>query len=147
MSTDVVRIRLTVGDKKVVVKMYDNATSRDLVAQLPLKLTLSDYAGTEKVARLSKKLSTKGAPAGFDPSVGDVTYYAPWGNLAIFYRDFGYAEGLISLGTIESGLEDLAALPGDTTVIIERLGPASEQTSSGGTRGGQELTGKGERHD
>jgi hypothetical protein len=51
MSPDVVRIRLTVGDKNVVVKMHDNATSRDLVAQLPLTLTLSDYAGTEKVAR------------------------------------------------------------------------------------------------
>ncbi|MEH7502625.1 cyclophilin-like fold protein [Neobacillus drentensis] len=23
-----------------------------------------------------------------DPSVGDFTYYSPWGNLAIFYRDF-----------------------------------------------------------
>jgi hypothetical protein len=38
-------------------------------------------------------LFTAGAPAGSDPSVGDITYYAP-GNLAIFYRDFGYSRGL-----------------------------------------------------
>jgi len=118
MGNDAVRIRLTVGGKKVVARLYDNVSSRDLVAQLPLTLTLSDYAGTEKVAQLPKKLSTKGAPAGFDPSVGDVTYYAPWGNLAIFYKDFGYAKGLISLGVIESGLEDLAALDGDLHVQV-----------------------------
>ncbi len=127
MSNDVVRIRLTVGGKKVVVKMHDNATSRDLVAQLPLTMKLSDYASTEKVATLPKKLSTKGAPAGFDPSVGDVTYYAPWGNLAIFYKDFGYAKGLVSLGVIESGLADLAALDGDVTVTIKRGRLAPEQ--------------------
>jgi hypothetical protein len=32
--------------------------------------------------------------------VGDITYYAPWGNLAIFYRDFGYSPGLVRLGHI-----------------------------------------------
>ncbi|MFJ8021509.1 cyclophilin-like fold protein [Streptomyces sp. NPDC096311] len=25
-----------------------------------------------------------------NPSVGDLTYCAPWGNPAIFYRDFDY---------------------------------------------------------
>ena len=64
---------------------------------LPLTLTLKDYAGTEKISDLPRKLSTQGAPSGSDPSVGDITLYAPWGNLAIFYRDFGYASGLIIL--------------------------------------------------
>lgn len=45
---------------------------------LPLTLTLEDYASTEKISDLPKRLSTQGAPAGIDPSVGDVTYYAPW---------------------------------------------------------------------
>jgi len=147
MSNDVVRIRLIVGDKKVVARLYDNASSRDLVAQLPLTLKLSDYAGTEKVATLPKKLSTKGTPAGFDPSVGDVTYYAPWGNLAIFYKDFGYAKGLVSLGVIESGTGVLSDLDGDTTIILERLEIACEPTASGCVHDGQESTGKGGRHE
>jgi hypothetical protein len=51
---------------------------------------------------LPKELSTKDAPAGIDPSVGDIAYYASWGNLAIFYKDFGYSRGLVKLGRIDS---------------------------------------------
>jgi hypothetical protein len=50
-----------------------------------LSLTLEDYAATEKVATLERRLTTAGAPAGTPPAVGDFSYYAPWGNLAIFY--------------------------------------------------------------
>jgi hypothetical protein len=78
--------------------MYDNPTSRDFLTLLPLPLTLEDYARTEKISYLSRKLSTEDAPSGSDPSVGDFTYYSPWSNLAIFYKDFGYSSGLIILG-------------------------------------------------
>lgn len=101
--------------------MYDNPTSRDFLTLLPLKLTLKDYARTEKISYLSRKLSTQNAPAGSDPSIGDFTYYSPWGNLAIFYRDFGYANGLIILGNIESGIEKLANIGDNFTVKIERI--------------------------
>jgi len=99
------KIRLTVGDKVLTATLIDSQTTRDFISLLPLTLTLKDYAGTEKISDLPKRLSTEGAPSGSDPSVGDVTYYAPWGNLAIFYRDFGYASGLVILGKIDSGLE------------------------------------------
>ena len=115
------RVRLSVADKTIILKLRDTPTAKALLAQLPLTLTLSDHADTEKILYLPKKLSTEGAPSGFDPAVGDVTYYAPWGNLAIFYRDFGYAKGLVPLGAVESGLKELAALDGDVKVTIERL--------------------------
>ena len=85
----------------------DTPTVRDFVKQLPLKLKLEDYSSTEKIAYLPNKLSTQNAGAGFDPDVGDITYYAPWGNLAIFYQDFGYSHNLIRLGRITSGMEHL----------------------------------------
>jgi hypothetical protein len=99
------KIRLKVGDAVLTATLIDSATVRDFVSLLPLTLTLKDYAGTEKVSDLPKRLSTEGAPSGSDPSVGDITYYAPWGNLAIFYRDFGYSSGLVILGKIDSGIE------------------------------------------
>ena len=43
-------------------------------------------------------MTKQDAPSGCNSSVGDFTYYSPWGNLAIFYRDFGFASGLIKLG-------------------------------------------------
>jgi hypothetical protein len=115
------RIRLTFDGKAIEATLLDNATVRDLLSLLPMTLTLEDYASTEKIGYPPRKLSTAGAPAGVDPSVGDIAYYVPWGNLAIFYRDFGYSRGLIGLGRIDSGIEALS-VPGSLKVTIERVG-------------------------
>ena len=112
------KIRMDVEGTAITATLADNATSRDFVSLLPLTLTLSDYEATEKISDLRRKLSTEGAPAGSDPSIGDITYYAPWGNLALFYKDFGYSKGLIKLGRIDSGVEALNR-PGPVRVKIE----------------------------
>jgi hypothetical protein len=41
--------------------------------------------------------------AGTAGAAGDLTIYAPWGNLAIFYRGFTYTDDLIRLGSLEPG--------------------------------------------
>lgn len=115
------RIKLTFDGKEVIVKMYDNPTSRDLLARLPLTLTFKDYAGAEKIAYPSKPLATKDVPSGADPKLGDLALYSPWGNVVIYYRDRDYADGLIILGHIESGIEKVGAMNKEFTVKIERM--------------------------
>lgn len=115
------KIRLTFDGKTVEAALLDNATARDFLSLLPITLTLEDYASAEKIGYPARKLSTAGAPAGVDPAVGDIAYYAPWGNLAIFYKDQRYADGLIKLGRIESGIEALR-VPGSLKATIERVG-------------------------
>jgi hypothetical protein len=112
-------IRLRVGETVLNATLVENATTGDFISLLPLTLTLRDYAGTEKLSDLPRRLSTAGAPAGTDPDVGDIAYYAPWGNLAIYYKDFGYSRGLVKLGRIHSGIEELAAMSDDFTITIE----------------------------
>ena len=116
--TDNMKIIIKVGDQVITATLIDSKTTQDFISLLPLTLTLEDYAGTEKISDLPKRLSTEGAPSGSDPSVGDITYYAPWGNLAIFYRDFGYASGLVILGKIDSRMEALD-VPGPVKVTVE----------------------------
>ncbi|PLX96347.1 MAG: hypothetical protein C0621_02060 [Desulfuromonas sp.] len=113
------KIQLSAGQTVLTATLLDNPTSRDFMALLPLTLTLKDYARTEKISDPPRKLSTEGAPPGSNASAGDITLYAPWGNLAIFYKDFGYASGLIPLGRIDSGVDMLAHLEGDVT--FERI--------------------------
>ena len=105
LKMDSIRVKITIGQKVATAILYDNPTSKDLVSLFPLTLEMEDYNRTEKINQLPKKLSSKDAPSGFDPSVGDITYYEPWDNIALFYKDFGYSNGLISLGKITSGLE------------------------------------------
>lgn len=119
MST--MKIRIKLDNKTLTATLADNATSADFVSLLPLTLTLKNYASTEKISDLPRKLSTKGAPAGSDPDVGDIAYYAPWGNLAIYYKDFGYSDGLIKLGRIDGDVDALrAAGPLKATIELAR---------------------------
>ena len=113
------RVKMSFDNKEIFIRMHDNPASRDFLNLLPLSLTLEDYHRTEKISYLPRKLTTEDAPGGCDPAVGDFTYYAPWGNLAIFYRDFGYSNSLIILGRIESGVEKLAEMNGNFDVRLE----------------------------
>lgn len=76
-NPDKFEVIITIGDTVLTATLDDNPTARDFISLLPLELKLEDYAGTEKINYLPRKLSTENAPSGFDPSIGDITYYAP----------------------------------------------------------------------
>jgi hypothetical protein len=114
------KIKITISGKECTATMYDNATARDFVSRLPLTVKLDDYSSTENIFYPSPKLSTQGAPSGYDPSVGDICVYAPWGNICIFYRDFGYGTGLVPFGKIEGDMSALA-VSGSLTAIFEAI--------------------------
>ncbi|HJS10020.1 cyclophilin-like fold protein [Sphingopyxis sp.] len=114
------KIRIVTADRTLTAVLDDHAAARDFAALLPIELTLSDYNRTEKIADLPRRLSVEEAPDGIKPSAGDIAYYAPWGNLAIFYRDFGYSRGLVRLGRLEGGTDALEKLD-EGRVRIERI--------------------------
>ncbi len=114
------RIQITLGKHIITGTLDDTPSARDLVKQLPLTLEFEDYGSTEKIAYPPAKLTTQAAPAGVTPVTGDIAYYAPWGNLALFHKDFAYSKGLIRLGRITNGVEHLKN-PGTTHATIELL--------------------------
>jgi hypothetical protein len=115
------KIRMDFGGTALTASLEGNATARDFVSLLPLKLTLEDYASTEKISDLPRKLSMAGAPPGTKPSSGDIAYYSPWGNLALFHKSAPYAEGLVRLGKFDSGVDALRH-PASRRVTIELVG-------------------------
>ncbi|MDB6080380.1 MAG: hypothetical protein JWO82_4127 [Akkermansiaceae bacterium] len=102
-------VRIKIGSKTITGTLRDSATAKDFISLLPLTIHLKDYGSTEKISGLPRKLTREGAPSGADPSVGDIAYYAPWGNLAIYCGDSPYADGLIILGKIDGDLDALKA--------------------------------------
>jgi hypothetical protein len=119
-KTSATKISIEIEGRVITATLDDSTISTDFITLLPLTLTLNDYASTEKISDLPRRLSTRVAPAGSDPSIGDIAYYSPWGNLAIFYRDSGYASGLIKLGKVDSGIEVLNR-PGSFRVTIDLI--------------------------
>lgn len=112
-------IKITVDETVITATLNNTKAARNFINQLPLTVTLNDYAATEKIFYPPDKLSTAGAPSGYDPSIGDIAYYAPWGNIAIFYKDFGYSNGLIELGKIDNNGIQLLNVSGNITAKFE----------------------------
>lgn len=108
-DTAALHLRITLDGHPVDATLNDSATARDLAALLPLTLHLNDFHETEKTADLPRRLSTSGAPEAAEAQPGDLAYYAPWGNLALFYRGSGSSDpGLIILGRLNGDTELLA---------------------------------------
>jgi len=101
------RIHVIVGHATLSATLDDTPAGRDFATLLPLELVLSDYHATEKVADLPRKLDTTDAPARYTPKAGDITYYAPWGNLAIFQKPFQTSRGLVRLGAFDGPIDAL----------------------------------------
>jgi hypothetical protein len=116
------RIRVLFGDTVLTARLWDNPTARDLIAQLPLTLTFSDYGRQEKLATLPRRLTTEGVPAGDDPLPGEIGYYAPAGVIVFYYEDIGYFNGIVRLGQFDGGMDAINALirqTGDFVATIE----------------------------
>jgi hypothetical protein len=116
------KIRFVIGSTTLPATLDDSAAGRDFFSMLPLTLPMKDFAGREKISgSLSKVLDQRGAAAGYDPSVGDITYYAPWANLALFYREASYAKGLVRLGQFDGDIATLGSQKHDFEVRIEAV--------------------------
>jgi len=117
---DMTRIRFVVGATTLSATLDATEVARDFAALLPLELELRDYHGIEKIADLPRRLNTDAAPESHAPERGDITVYAPWGNLAIFYKPFARSRGLVRLGAFDDDLDPLLSA-GDGRVRIERV--------------------------
>lgn len=113
------RLQITVENVELTATLHDSAASRDLIAQLPLTLSMSDHGSVEKTGRLPEPLSLDGQPDGADPVVGDIGYYAPGNDLVLYYGDQDYYDGIVRLGTLNGDVEALARYD-EVTVQIER---------------------------
>lgn len=101
------RLTVTVGDREFSAEVGDSVPARELLAQLPLRLRFRDLNGVEKVAALPRPLTMDGVPSGADPEVDDLGYYAPTGELVLYYGEVGYFEGIVRLGRLDPALCDL----------------------------------------
>ena len=114
------KIRMTFDNQSLTATLYDNPSARDLFSMLPLSLTIDDYGNNEKIAYLPRKLTEEGSGPFGNERPGDLGYFAPWGNLAMYHSSYSYSTGVIRLGHFEGGLEPLL-VRGKYPLRIEQL--------------------------
>ncbi|MFB7223617.1 cyclophilin-like fold protein [Streptomyces sp. NPDC056227] len=102
-------IRVTLDGQPVKAVLTDSPAARDLASLLPLTLELEDFHGTERIGYPLRKLTTDGTPQPSAAKAGDLAYYAPWGNLALFYKNGpSPSADLLILGHLDVSAEQLA---------------------------------------
>lgn len=101
------RLRLTFAGQEFTATLEDNPSARELFAMLPLDLMIDDYSTNEKISYLPRKLTDDGGMRFGNEAVGDLCYYAPWGNLTMFHGPYRWSRGLIRLGRLDHGARSL----------------------------------------
>lgn len=114
----IMNIRITANGKTTVFELTNSQASKDLYAQLPINTNVENYSDNEKIFYPPKKLKTTDAPLA-DARAGTLAYYAPWGNVVMFYEYFGSASGLYELGHAVLGGEYIKGMTG--TIQIDRV--------------------------
>lgn len=113
---------MKVDGKQYNIVLNNSNAAKDFYNLLPLTMKLSDYGGAEKISDLKNKfnLDTSDSPSAYKGKPGDITLYAPWGNLALFYNNGPHAPRLVKLGEIKEGGKWMAKYKNDFEVRFEK---------------------------
>ena len=106
------KISVTANGITTVFELNNSEASKNLYAQLPLSTTVENYGSNEKIFYPPEKLDTAGTPQANRHEPGTLAYYAPWGDVVMFYGSFGSAAGLYTLGHAVSGGEHIQGMSG-----------------------------------
>lgn len=111
------KISVHANGNTTVFGLNDSTAAKELYGQLPLSIKVENYSSNEKIFYPQKKLATYNTPLA-NARTGTLAYYAPWGDVVMFYGDFGSASGLYELGHVISGGEYIKDMSG--TVEIKK---------------------------
>lgn len=115
------KVNIIVGNRTITATMEDNAAAKDLISRLPLEVTLNDFNNTtEKIFYSEPALTLEGVTRGCAPVPGDITIYAPWGNVAIFCKNWSHSNDLIKIGHIDDDGISALTVGGDIKVKFEK---------------------------
>ena len=101
------QIRVTFGPEAFTVSLFDNVSSRELAAMLPLDLTIEDFGGNEKIVHMPRRLQNLVRGPVPDAAPGDLCVYIPWGNLAFFHGSYESTRDLVRLGRLDGSVTPL----------------------------------------
>lgn len=112
------QIRIQANDNTTIFELNNSQAAKTLYAQLPLKIDVEDYGNNEKIFYPPEKLDTTDTPMA-EGGLGILAYYAPWGDVVMFYDSFTSASGLFELGRSISGFDHIKKMSG--VIQIEKV--------------------------
>ena len=112
------RIQVSDGNHNIIFELNDSDAAISLYNQLPLEIEVENYSSNEKMFYPPTILNTSNTPLA-SGGLGILAYYAPWGDIVMFYDDFRVNSSLYELGRAVTGEDEIQNLSGNIT--IERV--------------------------
>lgn len=109
------KIQIENNEANIIYELNGSDGAKQLYEQLPLKVEVENFSINEKIFYPPKELDTKDTPMA-NAKAGTLAYYAPWGDIVMFYEDFGKGQGLYELGNVISGKNDIQNLKGSLMI-------------------------------
>jgi hypothetical protein len=119
-----VNITLTVDNIVITAMLYDNPTTKDLLAKLPLTVSLSRFNGQDYCGgNLTLRYEAKDIQDGYHD--GELAYWIPGKNFVMFFDNeelsLGEAHQLVIIGKVTVDLEVVKLLPNSIRLTISRI--------------------------
>ncbi|WAI01565.1 cyclophilin-like fold protein [Methanogenium organophilum] len=111
------QISVQANEETTIFELNRGNAAKELYEQLPITVDVEDFGSNEKIFYPPKKLDTTNTPMA-NAKDGTLAYYAPWGDVVMFYANFGSADGLYELGNVVSGGEHIKNMSG--TILVEK---------------------------
>ncbi|MEN5406128.1 cyclophilin-like fold protein [Aliarcobacter butzleri] len=116
---EIMKISVNSNGNTTVYELNDSSASKELFTQLPLTIKVENYSNDEKIFYPPNKLTTSNTPLAKNAKAGTLAYYAPWGDVVMFYKDFRSSSGLYELGKVLWGAEYIESMSG--TITIDKM--------------------------
>lgn len=123
-SATLAKVRITAGSAIIHANVFDNATSRDFLARLPMTVVMTRNGEREYHGRPDIQISRDG-PKQRRFENGDLGYWAPGGYLAIFLDNTIKPEinDLIVMGKVTSNLSHFRDLESSQEMVFDVVAP------------------------
>ncbi len=121
------KVQIASQGKVATFQLYDTTAARELYEQLPLELDLSNFRDAQWMFYPPEKLNVTASEAYHDGRKGELSYYAPWGDVFMLYKDFYAGDEMHRLGVGLSGINDIAEM--SDSAVIRKMKPFVEKKS------------------
>ncbi len=105
-------VKIVSRGQAATFQLYDTVAAKEFYDQLPLDLELTNFRDAQWMFYPPKRLNVSPREAYHDGKKGELSYYAPWGDVFMLYKDFYAGDEMHRLGVVVSGIENIAAMSG-----------------------------------
>lgn len=116
LSLSEMQVQITSKGHTTIFQLYDTVAAKQFYDQLPLELDLTNFRDAQWMLYPPEKLSVTEREAYHDGKKGELSYYAPWGDVFMLYKDFYAGDEMHRLGIGLSGIEEIAEMSDRATI-------------------------------